>query len=177
MHLHKYEKIWLIFGGGALVLFLLILGFGAFYLGTHPQSHGATIDPENVEANEAFQRENLGLTQVDDDRYIVNIVAGTFNYDLGDDEEGNAVSHIEIPKGSTVLFQAVTTDVIHGLNVAGTNVNMMVEPGYISSLEVELNQTGEFTLVCNEYCGVGHHMMFATVEVVDDESGNETAAE
>ncbi|WP_040981331.1 cytochrome c oxidase subunit II [Oceanobacillus jeddahense] len=177
MHLHKYEKVWLIFGSGSLVLFLLILGFGAFYLGTHPQSHGATIDPENIEANEAFQRENLGLTQVDDDRYIVNVVASAFNYDLGSDEEGNPVSHIEIPKGSTVLFQVVTTDVIHGFNVAGTNVNMMVEPGYISSLEVELNQTGEFTLVCNEYCGVGHHNMFATVEVVDDESGNETAAE
>ncbi|GEN85328.1 cytochrome c oxidase subunit II [Oceanobacillus sp. FSL W8-0428] len=177
MHLHKYEKIWLIFGGASLVLFLAILGFGAFYLGTHPQSHGVTIDPENVEANEAFQRENLGITQVDDDKYIVNVVASAFNYDLGSDEEGNAVSHIEIPKGSTVLFQVVSTDVIHGFNVAGTNVNMMVEPGYISSMEVQLNKAGEFTLLCNEYCGVGHHMMHATVEVVDDESGNETAAE
>lgn len=177
MHLHKYEKIWLIFGCSALVLFLVILGFGAFYLGTHPQSHGVTIDPENVEANEAFQRENLGLTKVDDDKYIVNIVASAFNYDLGDDDEGNSVTHLEIPQGATVLFQVVSTDVIHGFNIAGTNVNMMAEPGYISSMEVEMNQTGEFTLLCNEYCGVGHHMMFATVEVVDDESSNETTAE
>lgn len=177
MHLHKFEKVWLIFGGASLVLFLAILGFGAFYLGTHPQSHGVTIDPENVETNEAFQRENLGLTKVDDDKYIFNVVASTFHYDIGDDEEGNAVSNVEIPKGSTVLFQAVTKDVVHGFNIAGTNVNMMVEPGYVSSMEVQLNQTGEFTLLCNEYCGAGHHMMFATVEVVDDESSNEAAAE
>ena len=48
MHFHKFEKIWLTFGIGALVLFLVILGYGAFYLGTHPQSHGVTIDPQNV---------------------------------------------------------------------------------------------------------------------------------
>ncbi|WP_067725534.1 cupredoxin domain-containing protein [Oceanobacillus damuensis] len=167
MHLHKFEKLWLLSGVGALALFLVILGFGAFYLGTHPQSHGITIDPANIEAEEAFQPENLGLTKVDDDKYIVNVVATAFNYDLGVDEDGNAVKNIKIPKGSTVLFQVVTPDVVHGFNIAGTNVNMMVEPGFISSMEVEMKQSGEFTLLCNEYCGVGHHMMFATVEVYE----------
>jgi len=167
MHLHKYEKIWLTSGVGALIVFLLILGFGAFYLGTHPQSHGITIDPENIEAEEAFKQENLGLTKVDDDKYIVNVVASAFNYDLGVDEEGNPVKHIRIPKGSTVLFQATSPDVVHGFNIAGTNVNMMVEPGYISSMEVVMDTPGEYTLLCNEYCGVGHHMMFATVEVYE----------
>jgi len=167
MHMHKYEKIWLTSGIVALILFLLILGFGAFYLGTHPQSHGVRIDPENIEAEEAFRQENLGLTKVDDDRYIVNVVASSFNYDLGIDEDGTPIDQIRIPKGATVLFQATSTDVVHGLNVAGTNVNMMVEPGYISSIEVEMNSAGEYTLVCNEYCGVGHHMMYATVEVYE----------
>ncbi|WP_163969818.1 cytochrome c oxidase subunit II [Oceanobacillus halotolerans] len=167
MHIHKYEKIWLIFGISALVIFLVILGFGAFWQGTHPQSHGVTIDPENIEAHEAFQEDNLGLTKVGDDKYIVNIIASAFNYNLGTDEDGTPVKHIRIPKGATVLFQVTTPDVVHGFNVAGTNVNMMVEPGYISSLETELNKPGEYTIVCNEYCGVGHHMMYATLEVYE----------
>ncbi|WP_284140100.1 MULTISPECIES: cytochrome c oxidase subunit II [unclassified Virgibacillus] len=167
MHLHKYEKIWLIFGISSLVVFLCVLGYGAFWKGTHPQSHGVTIDPNNVEAYEAFKPENLGLTKVDDNRYIVNIVASAFNYDLGKDENGTAVRTIRIPKGSTVLFQLTTKDVVHGFNVAGTNVNMMVEPGYISSYEAVMNKPGEYTVVCNEYCGVGHHMMYATVEVYE----------
>ncbi|SHF55587.1 cytochrome c oxidase subunit II [Ornithinibacillus halophilus] len=167
MHLHKYEKIWLSFGIGSLVVFLLVLGYGAFWQGTHPQSHGITIDSDNVESNEAFKQENLGVTKVDDDKYIVNIVASAFNYDMGKDEEGNAVKTIRIPKGATVLWQVVTKDVVHGFNVAGTNVNMMVEPGYISSIETEMKQAGEFTIVCNEYCGVGHHMMYGTVEVYE----------
>lgn len=167
MGLHKYEKIWLIFGIGSLVLFLAVIGFGAFWKGTHPQSNIATIDPENVEANEAFRPENLGLTKVEDDKYVVNMIASAFFYNLGKDEDGETVRTIRIPKGSTVLFQVTTTDVIHGFNVAGTNVNMMVEPGYISSYETVFDKTGEFTIVCNEYCGVGHHQMYATVEVYE----------
>src|SRR5690625_1976542 len=167
MHLHRFEKIWLIFGIGSLVVFLLILGCCAFWLGTHPQSHGATIDPENIEAHEAFKPENLGVTQVEEDKYIINVVASAFNYDFGTDEDGAPLKHIRIPKGSTVLWQVTTPDVVHGFNVAGTNVNMMVEPGYISSYETVFDKTGEFTIVCNEYCGIGHHLMYATVEVYE----------
>lgn len=167
MHFHKYEKIWLTFGIGSLVVFLLVLGFGAFWQGTHPQSHGVTIDPDNIESHEAFKPENLGVTKVSDDEYIVNIVASAFNYDMGTDEEGNNVKAIELPLGATVLWQITSTDVVHGFNVAGTNVNMMVEPGYISVLETEMKQPGEFTIVCNEYCGIGHHLMYGTVEVYE----------
>jgi cytochrome c oxidase subunit II len=167
MHLHKYEKIWLTLGISALVIFLIVLGYGAFYKGTHPQSHGVTIDPNNIEANDAFKPENLGLTQVADDKYIVNIAVSAFNYNLGKDKDGNVVKHIRIPKGSTVLFQATSKDVVHGFNVAGTNVNMMVEPGYISSLETVMNKPGTYTIVCNEYCGSGHHLMYATLEVYE----------
>ena len=42
---------------------------------------------------------------------------------------------------------------------------MMVEPGHISRYEAVMKNTGEFTIVCNEYCGIGHHLMYGTVEV------------
>ncbi|BAQ10115.1 cytochrome C oxidase subunit II [Bacillus sp. OxB-1] len=167
MHLHKYEKVWLAFGMGSLALFLLIIGFAAFWKGTHPQSHIETIDPNNVEAHEEFKPENLGLREVADGKYKVNIVASAFNYDMGRDAEDNAVRKIRVPKGSTVLFQITTKDVVHGFQVAGTNVNMMVEPGHISRFEAVMKKNGEFTIVCNEYCGIGHHQMFGTVEVYE----------
>ncbi|KAA0966838.1 cytochrome B5 [Sporosarcina sp. ANT_H38] len=167
MHLHKYEKIWLAFGMASLVLFLIIIGLAAFWKGTHPQSHIETIDPQNVEAHEAFKPENLGISEVADGKYKVNIVASAFNYDLGKDKDGDAVKTIRVPKGSTVLFQITTKDVVHGFQIAGTNVNMMVEPGHISRYEAVMKNTGEFTIVCNEYCGIGHHQMFGTVEVYE----------
>lgn len=167
MSLHRLEKVWLIFGIASLVVFLAILAYGAFWKGTHPQSSAETIDPQNVEANENFQEENLGLHKVGDNEYVVNIVASSFNYNLGTDENGDRVDTIRVPKGATVLFQITTTDVVHGFNAAGTNVNMMVEPGYVSRDEVTLNRPGEYTIVCNEYCGVGHHMMYSYLEVYE----------
>ncbi|MDY0405734.1 cytochrome c oxidase subunit II [Virgibacillus sp. 179-BFC.A HS] len=167
MQLHKYEKIWLSFGIASLVFFLLLLGYGAFYKGTHPQSHAETIDPNHVEANVSFQPEHLGLNKIAENRYVVNIVASTFNYDFGKDENGNPVKNIRIPKGSNVLFQVTTKDVVHGFNAAGTNVNMIVEPGYVSSYETVLDKPGVYTILCNEYCGLGHHMMYATLEVYE----------
>jgi len=168
MHLHKYEKIWLTVGIGSLALFLIIIGFAAFWKGTHPQSHIETIDPQNVEAHDAFKPENLGLTEVGEGKYILNMVASAFNYDFGVDDNGDQVKTIRVPKGSTVLYQITTKDVVHGFQVAGTNVNMMVEPGHISRLETVMKNTGEFTVVCNEYCGIGHHMMYGTVEVYEE---------
>lgn len=167
MHLHKYEKIWLTLGVGSLALFLVIIGFAAFWKGTHPQSHIEIIDPQNVEAHDSFKPENLGLREVAEGKYIVNILASAFNYDMGTDAEGNAVKTIRVPKGSTVLYQITTKDVVHGFNVAGTNVNMMVEPGHISRYETVMKNAGEFTIVCNEYCGIGHHIMYGTVEVYE----------
>jgi len=165
MNLHKYEKIWLTFGMASLVLFLIVIGFGAFWKGTHPPSHLETIDPANVEAHDAFKPENLGLQEVGEGQYIVNMVASAFSYNLGTDADGKRVDTIRIPKGSTVLYQITTIDVVHGFQIAGTNVNMMVEPGHISRYEAVMKNTGEFTIVCNEYCGIGHHLMYGTVEV------------
>ena len=167
MHLHKYEKIWLIFGLASLALFLSIIGFAAFWKGTHPNSYLQTIDPANIEANDAFKPENLGLKEVADGKYIVNVVASAFNYDFGKDKDGNAIKTIRVPKGSTVLFQVTSIDVVHGFQVAGTNVNMIIEPGHISRYETVMKNDGEFTVVCNEYCGIGHHQMFGTVEVYE----------
>lgn len=167
MNLHKYEKIWLAFGMASLVLFLSIIGFAAYWKGTHPPSHMETVDPQNVEAHDAFKPENLGLNEVDEGRYVVNMVASAFNYDFGKDENGDPVKKIRIPKGADVLFQITSIDVVHGFQIAGTNVNMMVEPGHISQYEAVMKNTGEFTVVCNEYCGIGHHLMYGTVEVYE----------
>lgn len=48
MHLHKFEKIWLIFGVAMLIVFLSTVGVSAFYLGNQPPSCLATIDPQRL---------------------------------------------------------------------------------------------------------------------------------
>lgn len=160
MNMHRYEKIWLIFGTATLLLFLIIVGFSAFYMGNQPPSHTETVDPEEVREIEPFNEP--GLKKIGDNEYEFVIVASAFHYDIGADD-----GVVEIPKDATVHFVITTTDVIHGFEIVGTNVNMMVEPGYISRYTNTFKNSGTYTVLCNEYCGVGHHLMSATIEVIE----------
>ncbi|HLR08098.1 MAG TPA: cytochrome c oxidase subunit II [Bacillota bacterium] len=160
MNMHKYEKIWLLFGGGTLLVFLIVVGISAFYMGNQPPSCAVTLDPEKVDEQPPF--DDPGLEKIGDNEYQLTIVASAFDYDVGNDEKV-----IQIPKGATVHFSATTKDVVHGFELVGTNVNMMLEPGYISTYTDTFDKPGKYTLLCNEYCGAGHHLMTATIEVIE----------
>lgn len=160
MNMHRYEKIWMLFGSLTLLVFLVVVGISAFYMGNNPPSCAVTLDPENVHSQEPFNEP--GLKEIGDNEYQLTIVTSAFNFDVGSDDKV-----VQIPKGATVHVVSTTTDVVHGFEIAGTNVNMMLEPGYISTLTNTFKHAGTYTLLCNEYCGVGHHLMSATIEVVE----------
>jgi|SRR5690625_5288671 len=160
MKMHRYEKIWLGLGTTTLLIFLIVVGISAFYMGNQPPSCAVTLDPDKVDQTEPFNEP--GLREIGDNEYQFTIVAEAFNFDVGTDDKV-----VQIPKGATVHFQVTTKDVLHGFEIAGTNINMMLEPGYISTYTNTFKNAGTFTLLCNEYCGVGHHMMYATIEVVE----------
>ncbi|MDE3839332.1 cytochrome B5 [Bacillus methanolicus] len=158
MHLHKFEKIWLIFGVGMLIVFLSTVGVSAFYLGNQPPSCLATIDPEKVDETAPFNKPGLKKVEGKDWDYELVFVASAFTYEP---------AQVQVPKGAKVKVIATTKDVVHGFEMAGTNINMMLEPGYISEIVTTFDKAGEYTLVCNEYCGVGHHLMTSKIEVVE----------
>ena len=74
-------------------------------------------------------------------------------------------NRLTIPKGSEVTFYITSKDVIHGFDLQGTNINMMIIPGQISTLTATFDEPGEYNFVCNEYCGIAHQTMFGTLVV------------
>ncbi|WP_409301297.1 cytochrome c oxidase subunit II [Peribacillus sp. SCS-155] len=158
MHMHKLEKLWLIFGVCTLLIFLTTLGVSAFYMGNKPPSCLTTIDPAKIDTAKPFDKPGLHKVEGKDWEYELVFVASAFSYNP---------AKVEIPKGAKVKILATTKDVIHGFEVAGTNINMMLEPGFVSEYVTTFNKPGEFLLLCNEYCGVGHHMMNSRIEVVE----------
>ena len=158
MHLHKYEKYWLIFGGASLIVFLLITGIMAFHYGSHPPSSIKTINYEKVDEIAPFNNPGVHRVSGKDWDYEGVLVASAFYYNPAE---------LHVPKGSKVKFIITSKDVIHGFEVAGTNVNMMAEPGYISEYTTTVDKAGDYLIVCNEYCGVGHAQMHSMLKVVD----------
>ncbi|MBU9723791.1 MULTISPECIES: cytochrome c oxidase subunit II [Bacillaceae] len=156
MHLHKYEKIWLVFGIGSLVLFLAVLGVAAFAFGHQPPSHMAKVDSQNLDQDVAFSEP--GVTQINDNTYQARIIAQAFSY---------KPSRIEVPVGSTVYFEITSADVVHSFTIPETNINFMVTPGHVNMAEHTFNEPGEYLVICNEYCGTGHHHMQMRIEVTE----------
>src|SRR5690625_2812019 len=119
MNLHKYEKIWLLFGSSTLLIFLVVVGISAFYMGNNPPSCAVTLNPENVTEQEPF--DEPGLKQIGDNEYQLTVVTSAFNFDVGTEDKV-----VQIPKGAKVHVVSTTEDVVHGFEIAGTNVNMML---------------------------------------------------
>ena len=56
---------------------------------------------------------------------------------------------------------------MHGFLITGTNINLMLVPGYVSSLNARFDTPGERLMPCHEFCGTGHEGMWGRIKVVD----------
>src|SRR5262249_5363491 len=74
---------------------------------------------------------------------------------------------IFVQSGSTADIYVATKDVTHGVNIAGTNFNLMAIPGAVNYRRVKFDKAGDFLVVCNEYCGAAHHQMAGVIHVTD----------
>ncbi len=154
MKLHRSEVIWLTASFGMILIFMIITGYQTFALGMGPPSHMETINPQKVDQTAPF--DNPGLKQIGENEYEVVMTLQVFSY---------TPNKIEIPAGSTVHFTLTSKDVTHGFQVAGTNINAMVTPGHIQKITQKFDKPGEYLVLCNEYCGIGHQAMATTITV------------
>lgn len=72
---------------------------------------------------------------------------------------------LKLKKGTQYKFHISSIDVQHGFSIQPVNINMQISPGYESVVKVTPTETGTFGIVCNEYCGLGHHTMLGKIVV------------
>lgn len=72
---------------------------------------------------------------------------------------------LKLRKGETYRLHMSSSDLQHGFSLQPINMNFQILPGYDHVLTLTPTQTGEFTIVCNEFCGIGHHAMIGKVFV------------
>lgn len=154
MRMHRSEKIWLILSVGVLVLSMAITGYQTFALDMGPPSHMETIDPGKVDETAPF--DNPGVFEIGENEYEVIMTLQAFGFNP---------NNIEIPVGAEVHFIMTSKDVTHGFQVTDTNLNAMVMPGHIQKISQTFREAGEYLVICNEYCGTGHHHMSTTITV------------
>ena len=78
---------------------------------------------------------------------------------------------LQLEQGKEYILHLSSLDVNHGFSLYPINVNFQVVPGYDYGLRVTPTAAGDFRIICNEFCGIGHHTMVGRVIVVDS-TGN-----
>jgi len=74
---------------------------------------------------------------------------------------------LQLERGRSYRLLVSSTDVQHGLSLQPINLNFQVLPEYLYVIRITPQETGEFAWVCNEYCGLGHHVMTGKLIVVE----------
>jgi cytochrome c oxidase subunit 2 len=74
---------------------------------------------------------------------------------------------LELEKGKRYRLHLSSIDWQHGFSLQPTNINIQVHPGYEMVITLTPSESGSFGVVCNEFCGIGHHQMVGKMYVVD----------
>lgn len=160
MHIHQYEKLWLGLSLLLIVGFVATVTYGA--VGAPAISmvddSGDSVDPNAIDDHPKFG--DPGVEKVGENEYAAYVVARQFIFQP---------DPIVVPANSTVTFHVTSADVVHGFSVVGTNANTMVVPGEVAELTVEVDEPGEYGIICHEYCGSAHHDMEGLLKVVPED--------
>ena len=73
----------------------------------------------------------------------------------------------ELEKNQPYRLHLSSMDWLHGFSLQPININLQVHPGYDMVVKITPDTTGEFAVICNEYCGIGHHTMVGRIYVVE----------
>lgn len=72
---------------------------------------------------------------------------------------------LKLKKGQTYRVHISSIDLQHGFSLQPVNMNFQILPGYDHVLTLTPTSSGEFTIICNEFCGIGHHLMTGRILV------------
>jgi cytochrome c oxidase subunit 2 len=154
MSVNVYERMWMWAAGGLIVLFLAAIGFTAMTQAVQPPSHIETVNPTTLAEHAEFGDPQVKVGT--DGKVTVSVVAEMFQF---------RPDPIEVPVNTPVTFRITSGDVVHGFQIIGTNANAMAVPGYVSQFTVTFSKAGDYTIACNEYCGLMHHAMVGKITV------------
>jgi cytochrome c oxidase subunit 2 len=70
-----------------------------------------------------------------------------------------------LEEGVSYTLHISSLDVNHGFSLYPANVNFQIVPGYDYGLRITPNNPGEYKIICNEFCGINHHLMLGKVVI------------
>jgi cytochrome c oxidase subunit 2 len=73
---------------------------------------------------------------------------------------------LELEDGQSYRLHISSLDWLHGFSLQPVNINLQIHPNYDMVVNITPEGVGEYGIVCNEYCGIGHQTMVGKMYVV-----------
>jgi cytochrome c oxidase subunit II len=154
MKIHTYEKAFLGAGIVLLIACMLALAYASIAHGLALPGRTARLDPTQVYTTPPFNEP--GVREIAPGRYEVVMIGQAWSFNPAE---------VRVPVGAEVTFMITSPDVLHGMHIERTRVNVMLIPGQVSRVRHTFRERGEHLIICHEYCGIGHHLMHGRIIV------------
>lgn len=151
--IERYERAWILFGLGMITVFIILIGYMMLSMGNTNPVSVARVDATKVRVEGDFA--NPRVEQVGNE-YVAYVLAFSFGY---------LPMEMKFKAGRKVTFYITSPDVQHGFQVEKTNINVQVIPGEVAKVSYTFKKPGEYKVICNEYCGIGHANMISKIVV------------
>jgi len=158
MHIDPLERKWVQIALGICTFFIVIIMVDALFHGVNAPSNVETIDSAKLHLSEEFAEDNLGVQVDADGNIVVRMVAGRYSF---------FPKKISVPAETKMTFRWVSIDVLHGVHIPMTNMSTMIVPGFVAEVETSFPKPGNYPVLCNEYCGLGHDHMWSKIDVIE----------
>jgi len=83
---------------------------------------------------------------------------------------GKRSNKLVVPVDTPVKLDMTSVDVIHSFYVPAMRIKMDTVPGMTTYVWFKSDSTGDFDILCAEYCGLKHANMIGILSVVDEEA-------
>jgi cytochrome c oxidase subunit II len=163
----RVENRWVAIMLAMLAVMMAVIVVTGITHSLRPPSNVETIDPTTLHLSGEFAESNLGTAAEPDGSVTVRLVAEQYAF---------VPDCSRVPVDTPVRFRITSTDVVHGFLLPATNVNTMVVPGFVAEVRTSFSRPGVYSMPCNEFCGSGHHGMWAKVKVVPKDQFTQLAS-
>ena len=160
MHIDPLEKKWAQIVLVICAFFIGAILFYALFHSVNAPSNVETINSATLHLSKEFAEDNLGPKIDENGNIIIRMVAGRYSF---------FPKEIVVPAETKLTFRWVSIDVLHGVHIPMTNMSTMVVPGFVAQIETSFPTPGEYPVLCNEYCGLGHDQMWSRINVIEKE--------
>jgi cytochrome c oxidase subunit II len=100
----------------------------------------------------------IDLTHANDNPKVIQITAKKFEF---------TPSEITLKKGEPVILRLTSSDRVHGFMSKPLKIDTDIPSDTTKDVSVTPDTAGDFTVICDHYCGTGHGNMKMKVTVVE----------